>query len=376
LGPSVLGRYENFGSIVFPLKSAMVLETMANIGLIYFLFLIGLEMDMSIVKRTDSKAVSIAVAGMILPFIVGYGVSFAFTSVDESVNDFSLVLYLGIVLSVTSFPVLARMLAELKLVNTELGKLSLSTSLINDVCAWLLLALAIALSEQSSTTWASVWVVLSNIFFVGFCFLVVRPVVTWLIKKTPEGKPFSDFQICAVLVGVMISALITDVIGTHSIFGAFVYGLVIPNGPLGAAIIEKLEDFVSGLLLPLFYAISGLKTNVNLFHKGAWAFVFTIVPFACLGKIVGTLMISILFDLPVRDGIVLGLLMNTKGLIEMIVLNIGREQKVHKLTISITIYILRIILVNYQCKTFYTVNQSQFIICTTFKLDMMKFKTF
>ncbi|MCH93217.1 cation/H(+) antiporter 15-like, partial [Trifolium medium] len=210
-------------------------------------------MDMSIVKQTGTKAVSIAVAGMILPLIVGVGISFSMSGKNENTNEISYILYIGIVLSVTSFPVLARMLAELKLINTELGKLALSTSLINDVCAWALLALAIALSEQNSSTWASVWVVASNMLFVAFCFFVVRPSVTWLIKRTPEGKQFSEFQICVVLVGVVISAFITDVIGTHSIFGAFVYGLVIPNGPLGAAIIEKLEDFVSGLLLPIFY---------------------------------------------------------------------------------------------------------------------------
>ncbi|CAK8539293.1 unnamed protein product [Lathyrus sativus] len=329
LGPTVLGRDETFANNVFPLKSAVVLETLANIGLIYFLFLIGLEMDISIVKQTGRKAVSIAIAGMILPSIVGVGISFVMNDRDESVNEIGYVLYLAIVLSVTSFPVLARILTELKLINTELGKLALSTSLVNDVFAWVLLALAIALSEKNASTVASVWVVLSNVFFVGFCFLVVRPSVALLIKKTPEGKPFSKFQICVVLVGVMVSAFITDVIGTHSIFGAFVYGLVIPTGPLAAAIIEKLEDFVSGLLLPLFYAISGLKTNITLVHGGRfWAFVFAIVPLACFGKIIGTLFFSILFDIPARDGVVLGFLMNTKGLIEMIVLNIGREQKV------------------------------------------------
>ncbi|KAJ1379161.1 Sodium/solute symporter superfamily [Sesbania bispinosa] len=304
---------------------------MANIGLIYFLFLVGLEMDIAIVTRTGKKAVTIAIAGMILPFIAGVGSSFYLDVKDRDKNiiESSYVVYLGIVLSVTAFPVLARMLAELKLINTELGKLALSTSLINDVCAWLLLALAIALSEQTSNTFASVWVVISNLVFVAFCFLVVRPAVSWLIKRTPEGKPFSEFQICIVLTGVMISAFITDVLGTHSVFGAFVYGLVIPNGPLGAAIIEKLEDFVSGLLLPLFYAISGLKTDINLITKGgSWTFVFLVIPLSCFGKIVGTLIVSLLFQIPTRDSIVLGLLMNTKGLIEMIVLNIGREQKV------------------------------------------------
>lgn len=335
LGPSVLGRNEKFANAVFPLKSAMVLETMANIGLIYFLFLVGLEMDMSIVKRTGKKAVFIAVGGMVLPFIVGVGSSFILAAEDKNTSKSGYVVYLGIVLSATAFPVLARMLAELKLVSTELGRLALSTSLINDVCAWILLALAIALSEPSTNSMVSVWVVLSNIVFVAFCFLVVRPAVTWLIKRTPEGKPFSEFQICVVLTGVMISAFITDVLGTHSVFGAFVYGLVIPNGPLGAAIIEKLEDFVSGLLLPLFYAISGLKTDVTLISgTSAWSFTVMVIPLAFLGKILGTLIISLLFQIPTRDGVVLGLLMNTKGLIEMIVLNIGREQKVYYTTHS------------------------------------------
>ncbi|TKY71610.1 Cation/H(+) antiporter 15 [Spatholobus suberectus] len=328
LGPSGLGRNKKFANAVFPLKSEMVMETMANMGLIYFLFLVGLEMDILIIKRTGKKIVSIALAGMILPFMVGVCVSSLIDDKDKNINQSGYVLYLGIVLSVTAFPVLARTLAELKLISTELGKLALSTSLVNDVCAWMLLALAIALSKQNTSNWASVWVVLSNLAFVSFCLLVVRPAVSWLIKRTPEGKPFSEFQICIVLIGVMISAFITDVLGTHSVFGAFVYGLVIPNGPLGAAIIEKLEDFVSGLLLPLFYAISGLKTDISLISGAStWTFVLVVIPLACLGKIVGTMLITLIFQIPNRDGVVLGLLMNTKGLVEMIVLNVGREQK-------------------------------------------------
>ncbi|KAL2341972.1 hypothetical protein Fmac_009912 [Flemingia macrophylla] len=329
LGPSVFGRNEKFANAVFPLKSVMVLEAMANIGLIYFLFLVGLEMDISIIKGAGKKTLSIAIAGMMLPFLVGICVSSLINVDDKSMDHHGYVLYLATVLSSTAFPVLARMLAELKLINTDLGKLALSTSLINDVCTWMLLALAIAVSEQNSSNWASILVLLSNIVFVSFCLLVVRPTVTWLIKRTPEGKPFTEFQICIVLTGVMISAFITDFLGTHSVFGAFVYGLVIPNGPLGAAIIEKLEDFVSGLLLPLFYALSGLKTNINLISgASSWTFLLVVIPLSCLGKIAGTMLMTLVFQIPNRDGVVLGLLMNTKGLVEMIVLNVGREQKV------------------------------------------------
>ncbi|XP_020202663.1 cation/H(+) antiporter 15 [Cajanus cajan] len=329
LGPSVFGRNERFANAIFPLKSVMVMETMANMGLIYFLFLVGLEMDISIIKRAGKKTLSIAIAGMILPFLVGIGLSSLILVDDKSMSHPGYVLYLATVLSATAFPVLARMLVVLKLINTDLGKLALSTSLVNDVCTWMLLALAIALSEQNTSNWASIWVVLSNLAFVSFCLIVVRPAVTWLIKRTPEGKPFTEFQICIVLTGVMISAFITDVLGTHSVFGAFVYGLVIPNGPLGAAIIEKLEDFVSGLLLPLFYALIGLKTDISLISgASSWAFLFVVIPLSCVGKIVGTMLMTLVFQIPNRDGVVLGLLMNTKGLVEMIVLNVGREQKV------------------------------------------------
>lgn len=330
LGPSVLGRNLTFANTVFPLKSVMMIETMASIGLIYFLFIVGLEMDISVIKRTGKKAVSIAIAGMILPFMVGIAFSFYLEQKSKNINQGSCILYLGVSLSVTAFPVLARILAELKIINTELGKLALSTALINDMCAWTLLALAIALSEgNSSNSWAPIWVVLSSVVFVALCVFVVRPAISWMIRKTPEGQPFSEFQMCIVLTGVIIASFVTEIIGTHSVFGAFVYGLVIPNGPLGAAIIEKLEDFVSGILLPLFFALSGLKTDIRLISgTGRWTGVLTVVPLASIGKIVGTLLISVFFQIPTREGVILGLLMNTKGLVEMIVLNVGREQKV------------------------------------------------
>ncbi|PNY01249.1 cation H(+) antiporter 15-like protein [Trifolium pratense] len=329
LGPSVLGRNKAFAEAVFPLRSVMVIETMANVGLLYFLFLVGVGMDASSLRRIGKKSFTIAIAGMILPFGTGALFSIFWLRNDGDENTTAFILLLGVILSVTAFPVLARILAELKLINSELGRVALSSALINDVLSWVLLAIAIALAENERVTFASLMVVLSSAAFVAFNAFVVRPIIMWIIRKTPEGESFSDFYICLILAGVMISGFITDAIGTHSVFGAFVFGLIIPSGPLGYALIEKLEDFVSGLLLPLFFAISGLKTNVGLINGfSTWAILIILVVLACVGKVAGTLIIALSYQMSLTEGAALGMLMNTKGLVEILVLNIGRDQKV------------------------------------------------
>ncbi|GAB2232091.1 hypothetical protein Droror1_Dr00011113 [Drosera rotundifolia] len=335
LGPSLLGRNEAFANTIFPLRSVMVLETMANIGLLYFLFLVGVEMDLAVIRRTGKKAISIAVGGMILPFLIGCGFSLVKSRVstthaaEAAGTNGTFVLFLGVALAVTAFPVLARILAELKLLNTELGRVAMSSALVNDICAWILLALAIALAENDSNSLASLWVILSSAAFVAFCIFAVRPAIMWMIRRTPQGENFSDFYICLILTGVMISGFITDAIGTHSVFGAFVFGLVIPNGPLGVTLVEKLEDFVSGLLLPLFFAISGLKTNIRAVTEPlTWLRLVVLISVACIGKVFGTAVVAYFHNMGIREGITLGLLMNSKGLVEMIVLNVGKDQKV------------------------------------------------
>ncbi|GAB4848247.1 Cation/H(+) antiporter 15 [Ancistrocladus abbreviatus] len=329
LGPTVLGRNKEFANAIFPLRSVMVLETMANIGLLYFLFLVGVEMDIAVLRRNGRKAISIAIGGMILPFMTGCTFALITSKASDDAHRGTLVLFLGVSLAVTAFPVLARILAELKLINTELGRIAMSSALVNDICAWILLAIAIAIAESDSTSLASLWVVLSSAAFIAFCVFAVRPAIMWMIRRTPEGENFSDFYICLILTGVMISGFVTDAIGTHSVFGAFIFGLIIPNGPLGVTLIEKLEDFVSGLLLPLFFAISGLKTNIYAIDKAStWGNILTLISIACVGKVFGTALVGYFYNMELQEGIALGLLMNTKGLVEMIILNVGKDQNI------------------------------------------------
>ncbi|KAL5202658.1 hypothetical protein ABZP36_013610 [Zizania latifolia] len=330
LGPSVMGQVSTWATTVFPERSLLTLETVAHLGLLYFLFLVGLEMDVNVIRRSGKKALIIAVAGMALPFCIGTATSFIFRhQVSKNVHQASFLLFLGVALSVTAFPVLARILAEIKLLNSDLGRIAMSAAIVNDMCAWILLALAIAISEVNSSAFSSLWVLLSGVAFVLACFYVVRPLMWWMIHRVPEGETISDVHVTLILTGVMIAGVCTDAIGIHSVFGAFVYGLVIPSGPLGVVLIERLEDFVTGLLLPLFFAISGLRTNMTRVRDpitvGLLVLVFVMASFA---KIMGTILIAVSYAMTFRDGVALGFLMNTRGLVEMIVLNIGRDKEV------------------------------------------------
>ncbi|XP_049408241.1 cation/H(+) antiporter 20 [Solanum stenotomum] len=339
LGPSAFGRNKTFTNWIFPSWSTPILECVSNIGLLFFLFLVGLELDLNTIHKSGKKAIGIAFAGISLPFLFSIGVAFVLRKIIKGIDSVGygeFFLFIGVSLSITAFPVLARILAELRLLTTQIGEMAMAAAAFNDVAAWILLALAIALAGGGGVHHSpliSLWVFLSGIGFVVFMFLIIRPIMIWVAKKSSNGNNniVEETYICLTLVGVMLFGFMTDFIGIHAIFGGFIFGLIIPkNGDFSEKLILRIEDFVSGLLLPLYFASSGIKTNISQIHSvKAWGLVVLVVSTACVGKVLGTFVVGIMLcSMPMREALALGFLMNTKGLVELIVLNIGKEKKV------------------------------------------------
>ncbi|XP_062181598.1 cation/H(+) antiporter 20-like [Phragmites australis] len=334
LGPSALGRNKAYLRALFPPWSTPVLESVASLGLLFFLFLVGLELDLRSVRRSGRRAFAIAAAGISLPFACGVGVAFvlrrAIPGADQA-GYAPFLVFMGVALSITAFPVLARILAELKLLTTPIGETALAAAAFNDVAAWVLLALAVAISGGGHRSpVVSLWVLLCGAAFVAAWMVVVKPAMSWVARRADAAGQGGDVWVAATLAGVLASGLATDTIGIHAIFGAFVFGLTVPKeGEFAGRVTERVEDLVSELLLPLYFASSGLKTDVATIRGGeAWAMLALVIGTACAGKIVGTFAVAMACGMSAREAVVLGVVMNTKGLVELIVLNIGRERKV------------------------------------------------
>lgn len=331
LGPSALGKNTTYMTNIFPKQSIIILEVLAQLGLLFFLFMVGLELDLKQIRKTGAQAIAISAAGITVPFASGVGVSFVLhQTISGDVKFAPFLVFMGVAMSITAFPVLARILAERKLLTTEVGQLAMAVAAVDDVMAWVLLALAIALSGNNTKPAVVAWVLLCGLAFVVAMFLLVQPVMKWVAARSSDNEPVQEVFICVTLAGVLAAGFTTDAIGIHAIFGAFLFGLVIPKeGRFAGALVEKIEDFVFILLLPLYFAASGLKTNIGSIHGSrSFGLLVLVITVACVGKMAGTFLAATATKVNPRKAVTLAVLMNTKGLVELIVLNIGKDRGV------------------------------------------------
>jgi Kef-type K+ transport system membrane component KefB len=329
LGPSALGALSPATQLLlFPDPVVSALNVVAKLGVVLFMFLVGLEIDPRLYRGQERATLGISVASIVVPFLLGGTLSLAlyplysFSGVTFTV----FALFLGVSLSVTAFPVLARILSERKMQLSGPGMVALGCAAINDAVAWCLLALASGVAtahpERAYTT--VLWV----LAFVAAMLVLIRPLARRLAAAEERRDSPVSSSVLALVFGVMlVCAAATEHIGIHALFGAFLFGVVVPHeGRLAGQIRIRTEDLVVVLFLPVFFAFTGLRTRLGLVATSTdWLMLGLIVAVATLGKLGGSAVTARLVGFSWRDSATIGVLMNTRGLMELIVLNVGLD---------------------------------------------------
>jgi Kef-type K+ transport system membrane component KefB len=325
LGPSIFGRIPGFTAAIFPPASIPNLTLVANLGLVLFLFLVGLEVDVRLLASNARVAAAVGLGGILLPFGLGCGIAWGLYHEFPATTPIAFgkfMLFVGVAMAITAFPVLCRILSEEKLLGTPVGLIVLSAGVSNDVIGWVLLALCVALVNAGSGL-SALWILLTCVGYALFLVFLLRPAFIWILKKTRSLQDGPSQGIVALtLLFVLASAFFTGIIGVHPIFGAFMVGVICPHhGGFAIRLTEKIEDIVGALFLPLYFALSGLSTNLGLLNTGlVWAYVIGIIAVAFFGKFIGASVASRLCGLVWRESFAIGALMSCKGLVELIVL--------------------------------------------------------
>lgn len=329
LGPSLLGAlFPDMFITLFPKESLGNLHLISQLGLIFFMFVVGMELDFDKIKKQSSASVFISHVSIIFPFFLGVALAYWLYPIfaPKNITFIPFALFIGIAMSITAFPVLARIIKEKNLSDTRYGSMAITCAAADDITAWYILALIIAFSISGSIS-SSFILLLFIVLYVVIMFYVVRPLLAKIGHAQSERLSMNGMSFIIVLL--MLSSLATEAIGVHALFGAFMAGAMMPSSAISRLkelIAPRLEYVSLLVLLPLFFALTGLRSEIGLLNSvDAWIVCGGIILIAVFGKLFGSALASKYMGFSWRDSFALGVLMNTRGLMELVVLNIGYE---------------------------------------------------
>jgi Kef-type K+ transport system membrane component KefB len=347
LGPSLFGLFfPEWSAWLFPKDSMKVLFPVSQLGLATYMFVVGLEFRMDIIGKRLHSAVAVSLAGMVTPFVLGAALGWYFFHhtklFPEKTSLMEATIFLGASMCITAFPMLARIIHFKKLAGTTMGTVALGAGAIDDAAAWCLLAVVLASFDNDLAH--AVWNIGGGVGYVATAFAVLRPLLArWGRGVTARGQ-LSDREFVVCLGLMALGAWFTDLIGLHAVFGAFVMGAVMPRGLVSETLIARIQPLTVALLLPLFFTYSGLNTQIGLLDSAwLWLMAGLVLLAAVLGKGVACWLAGRATGVPNNDAMGIGVLMNARGLMELIIINIGLQRGVISPALFATLVIMAIV---------------------------------
>jgi Kef-type K+ transport system membrane component KefB len=343
LGPSLLGLLApGLKGLLFPVSTLPTLQTLGDIGLVLYMYSLGARLDTHLMLRQSRRAIVVSLCGIILPLILGASLAYFLYPAGfggPKANLISFTLLVGTAMAITAFPVLARLLADKNMLGTSIGTLALTCAAVGDVLAWCLLALVVAIIHAQGLISVALTVGII-ILFIGIMFAVVRPLLVYAERRIQS----KSLLMAMSLVLLLLSAYVTNSIGIHPVFGAFLIGVILPRRAIFIEQVRSLDQVNNVIFLPLFFVSSGLRTQIGLLNSPAlWLICLLVLLIACVSKIMGsTLPVRCMGD-SWRESLSLGILMNTRGLVELIVLNIGLDLGVLSPTLFSMLVIMAVV---------------------------------
>lgn len=327
LGPSCLSTlFPDAIRFLIPAEVIPVLSVVAQLGIILFMFLIGLELDLKALRKSGQTTLLISHMSILVPLVMGTGLGLLLYKkfAPAGVPFLAFSLFIGVAMSVTAFPVLARILSDFNWSRTSWGSVALASAAIDDVTAWCLLAIVVSVTQAN---WQSAVVtILLSVAYIVFMFVIARPIFNRVVPLIERFEKVTRTAMSVTFGLLMLSALITELIGIHALFGAFVFGAVIPHeSRLAQELRDKLEDFITVLFLPAFFAYTGLRTQIQSVDSNHIYILVLIIAVGIIGKVGGSYIGGVLSGMKSKEAFSIGVLMNTRGLVELIVLNLGLD---------------------------------------------------
>mgnify|MGYP000886510029 CR=1 FL=1 len=347
LGPSLLGLLWPDGfARLFPADSLRILFPISQLGLALYMFVVGLEFRMDIVRSNYKSSVAVSLAGMIAPFILGAGLGYYFFHHTElfpkKTSQMEAMLFLGASMCITAFPMLARIIHFKGLAGTTMGTVALGAGAIDDAMAWCLLA--IVLASFSGDFSHAIWNVGGGVAYVALTLLVIRPLLERWLGGVTRRKPLSENEFVVCLALLSFGAWFTDAIGLHAVFGAFVMGVAMPRGVVSEALIQRVQPLTVALILPLFFTYSGLNTKIGLLNSVyLWEMAIAVMVAAIAGKGVACWLAARATGISNREAMGIGTLMNARGLMELIIINIGLQKGIISPALFATLVIMAVV---------------------------------